>query len=185
MSVPRFDRKRSALLVVDLQEKLLPHMDQADRVERQACRLIDGANALGIPVLVTEQYRKGLGTTVWGVASRLGDAVCNVEKMRFSACIAPILEQLHRLGIRQVVVCGIETHVCILQSCLDLVDKGFVTAVAVDAVGSRRAEDSQVALLRLGGIGVVPTSVESILLEWVGEAGTDSFKRVLPLIRDL
>jgi nicotinamidase-related amidase len=185
MAIPRLHPSHTALLVVDVQEKLLPHMHNASAVARQCGRLIDGFNVLGLPILVTEQYRKGLGVTVPELAGKLGSAVCNHEKLRFSACIDPVREALQHRGVRSVVVCGIEAHVCVLQSCLDLADRGYVTALATDAVGSRRASDQAAAVQRLTQAGVLPTSAESCLLELVGEAGTAAFKAMLPVIRDL
>lgn len=183
MPIQRFDLDRTALLVVDVQEKLLPAMHNAAAVEQQAGRLIDGFNILKRPVLVTEQYRRGLGVTVPALASRLTGAVCNHEKLRFSACIEPVRSELVARHISSVVVCGIEAHVCVLQTSLELADVGFITGVAVDAIGSRRATDMHPAISRMTQAGIVPTTVESILLELVHEAGTDRFKAILPLIK--
>jgi len=183
MPVPRLHYDHTALLVVDVQEKLLPHIQNAQQVEQQVGRLIDGFNAIERPILVTEQYRKGLGQTVPGLLSQLSSAVCNEEKLKFSACTAPIRERLTQLGIRNVVVCGIEAHVCVLQTCLDLIDVGLITAVATDAIGSRREPDQLSAVSRMVQAGVVPTTVESALLELVHEAGTTRFKAVLPVIK--
>lgn len=185
MPISRMILKRSAVLVLDMQEKLLPQIDQSEKVIAQVGRLIDGANALAVPVLVTEQYRKGLGDTVEPLKNKLATAVCNEEKMLFSALIAPVLARLRELEVTQVVVCGIETHICVLQTCMDLIEKGFETAVVVDAVSSRRPVDKEVGLMRMQQIGIVPVTVESLLLEWVKEAGTEAFKAILPVIRTL
>lgn len=183
MALPRLRLGHTALLVVDVQEKLLPHIHNARQVVEQVGRLIDGANVLGIPVLVTEQYRKGLGPTVEPLSRRLAEAVCREEKLKFSACIEPIRQALSSRGVGAVLVCGIEAHVCVLQSCLDLLDCGYVTAVATDAIGSRRENDLEAALARMIQAGVVPTTVESALLELVHEAGGSKFKAVLPIIK--
>jgi nicotinamidase-related amidase len=183
MTTPRFRIPHTALLVIDLQEKLVPHMHNAEQVVTESARLIDGANALGLPVLVTEQYRKGLGVSVPQIASRITGAVCNHEKLRFSSCIDPVRKELHDRGIRTVILCGIEAHVCVLQTAIDLCDLGFLTAVAVDAIGSRRKTDQEAAVMRMVQAGVLPTTVESALLEIVQEAGTPMFKAILPLIR--
>jgi len=183
MPIPRLQLDHTALLVVDIQEKLLPHMHNADQVVEQSARLIDGAHALEMPVLVTEQYRQGLGLTVPELASRLERAVCNHEKLKFSACIEPIRDELSIRGIRSVLVCGIEAHVCVLQTCLDLARAGYIVAVSTDAIGSRRASDQEAAVQRMVQAQVVPTTVESALLELVHEAGTSRFKAVLPIIR--
>jgi nicotinamidase-related amidase len=183
MAIPRLELDDTALLVVDVQERLLPAMHNAVDVERQVGRMIDGANVLGVPILVTEQYRKGLGLTVPALAQRLESAVCVQEKLKFSACVEPVLATLKRRAIRSVVVVGIEAHVCVMQTCLDLAESGYVVAVAVDAIGSRKALDQQAAIERLVQSGILPTTVESALLEMVHEAGTARFKAMLPVIK--
>lgn len=183
MAIPRLELDDTALLVVDVQERLLPAMHNAADVERQVARMIDGANVLEVPILVTEQYRKGLGLTVPALADRLASAVCVEEKLKFSACVEPVLATLKRRAIRSVVVVGIEAHVCVMQTCLDLMESGYVVAVAVDAIGSRRALDQRTAVERLIRSGILPTTVESVLLELVREAGTARFKAILPVIK--
>mgnify|MGYP001094744237 CR=1 FL=1 len=183
MAMARLKLESTALLVVDMQEKLLPHIHEAPVVTDQVARLLDGANALELPVLVTEQYRKGLGLTVEPIASRLGNAVCVVEKLKFSACVDEVRNILSQRQLRSVIVCGIEAHVCVLQTCLDLADMGYVPFLAVDAIGSRRPGDRDAAIQRLIQAGIVPTTVESALLELVHEAGTPRFKAVLPVIK--
>lgn len=183
MPTIRLQLQHTALLVVDVQEKLVPHMHAPDALVGQIDRLITGANALNVPVLVTEQYPKGLGTTIPRLTASLSSAVCRHEKVKFSACIEPVRETLARHHIRSVLVCGIEAHVCVLQTCLDLADAGFLPAVVADAIGSRRSSDQEVALMRLIQAGVIPTTVESALLELVHEASGDRFKSILPVIR--
>ena len=183
MPTARMRSDSTALLIVDLQEKLLPVIDGGDAVVAQAGRLLDGAAALNVPVLATEQYPKGLGATVDPIAQRLSAARCKPGKVKFSAFVDEVRDELASLGVRQVVVAGIEAHVCVLQTCLDLLDAGYVAAVAEDAIGSRRAADRGAAMWRMTQAGVVPTTVESLLLEWVGEAGTERFKAVLPLVK--
>ena len=183
MATPRLHHQQTAVLVVDMQEKLLPHMHNHGLLTEQVTRLLTGSNALGLPLLVTEQYPKGLGRTVPQLTGLLSGALCTHEKLKFSACTQPIRETLVRHGIRSVVVCGIEAHVCVLQSCLDLTDNGFLTAVAVDAIGSRRPIDQETAVTRMVQAHVLPTTVESALLEIVHEAGSERFKAVLPVLR--
>ena len=183
MAIPRLDIDHTALLVVDVQEKLLGHMHNADQLVAQAGKLIDAANALNMPIVVTEQYRKGLGATVPDLAARLDRAVANHEKLKFSGCIEPVRADLQRLGGRAVIVCGIEAHVCVLQTCLDLAENGYIVALATDAIGSRRAFDQQAAEQRMIQAGIIPTTVESAVFELVGEAGSTRFKAVLPIIK--
>lgn len=183
MAVARFHLDRTALLLVDMQEKLLPHIHDHEMVLDQAGRLLDAANALDLPVLVTEQYRKGLGDTVPALRNRLTSTACIFEKLKFSACIEPVRRELSRRSLTSVVVCGIEAHVCILQTCLDLVERGHTAALAVDAIGSRRSADKNAAIDRMTQAGIVPTTVESVVLELVREAGGARFKAVLPIIK--
>ena len=136
-----------------------------------------------MPVLATEQYRKGLGVSVPEVASRLTGCKGVYEKLQFSALIEPVRQQLDAGQTRSVLVCGIEAHVCVLQTCLDLAREGFVPFVVTDAVSSRKATDVSMALQRLMQAQVVPTTVESALLELVHEGGTSQFKAILPLIK--
>ncbi len=183
MSLPRFHREHTALLVIDMQERLLPMMYDFQSVQQQVSRLIDGANVLKLPVLVTEQYKKGLGNTLPEIDARLQAVIHREEKTRFSACTPALRQQLAALRGGHVLVCGIEAHVCVLQTCLDLVEAGFVAGVVVDAVGSRRPTDRDTALQRMIQMGVVPVTVESVLLEMTQQAGTDLFKVLLPVIK--
>jgi nicotinamidase-related amidase len=183
MAVPRLDVKHTALMVVDVQEKLLPHMHDSAGVLAQTGRLLDGANLLKLPVLVTEQYRKGLGVTVPELAPRIAQARGIYEKLTFSALIEPVRQALDEVQARTVLVCGIETHVCVLQTCLDLAKEGFIPFIVTDAVSSRRPSDHTAAIQRLIQAQVVPTTVESALLEMVHDAGSSTFKAMLPIIK--
>lgn len=183
MPTPRLDPERTALLVIDLQERLLPVIKSGEELVRRAGRAMDGFNVLELPIIVTEQYRKGLGETHPRLLRRVPESGTVVEKLKFSACIAPVRRRLSDLGIRSVVLLGIEAHVCVLQTALDLLDAGYVTAVALDGIGSRRTTDHQTSVQRMVQAGVVPTTVESVLFELVQEAGTDRFARVRKLIK--
>src|SRR5690606_2802733 len=156
MGVHRFTPEHTALLVVDVQEKLLPHMHNAEALTGRVGLLVDGFRTLKLPVLVTEQYRQGLGVTIPAIAQKLpGDAVIT-EKLKFSACIEPIRQELVARDVRSVIVCGIEAHVCVLQTCLDLANQGYLTAVALDAIGSRRAFDQEAAVQRMLQAAITP-----------------------------
>jgi nicotinamidase-related amidase len=143
--------------------------------------LIEGAEAIGLPVIATVQYPKGLGETVPEVSEHLPKGVEPLEKLCFSAAEADGFD----LGGRdQALVCGIETHVCVNQTVLDLLGSGTEVHVAEDAVGSRFAENKQVGLHKMERAGAVLTSVETALFELLGRAGTDEFKRIQKLILD-
>lgn len=183
MPIPRLNIDDTVLLVIDLQVRLLPVITDHEQVVAQSARLIDGCRALGLPMIATEQYRKGLGPTTPAIADRWTADTPVIEKLKFSACVEPVRRQLAELGRRTVLLCGIEAHVCVMQTALELAESGFVVAVAGDALGSRRPADRELALWRMMQAGIVPVSVEMALLEMVHEAGTERFKSVLPIIR--
>lgn len=169
------DRERAALVVVDVQEAFRPAVQAFDEVVENTRRLMDGAKVLGIPVVVTEQYPKGLGHTV----EELGE-VTPVEKSCFSAARADGFELD---GRDQALVCGIETHVCVSQTAHDLLERGLEVHVAADAVTSRTDANKQVGLHKMEQSGAIVTSVETALFEMLGEAGTEEFKQVQRLIK--
>lgn len=183
MAVARLDPQRSAVLLVDLQDKLLPVMHEKTTIERRAGRLIQGANVLRVPVLLTEQYPKGLGRTVSSIAKQLDGAVCTDEKTRFSACSESVMRLLEKFETKSIVVAGIEAHVCVLQTCLDLLDRGYTVALCVDAVSSRRPIDKKAAVDRLVQAGVLPTTVESVLFELLGDASSPRFRELRTIIQ--
>jgi nicotinamidase-related amidase len=170
---------RTTLVVVDVQEAFRKVVPDFDRIAKATATLIEGAEAIGIPVVVTEQYPKGLGETVPEVAEHLPEATEPLEKVCFSAADA---EGFDLGGRDQALVCGVETHVCVNQTALDLLDSGVDVQVAEDAVGSRTAENKQVGLHKMERAGAGITSVETALFELLGKAGTDEFKRIQQLI---
>lgn len=179
----RLRRNASALLVIDIQEKLLPAMFEQERVLTESLRLIRGALALGLPTLVTEQYRKGLGPTVPAVAEAI-PAFAPIEKLTFSAGGSQhIVGTLRGKGFADVLLCGIESHVCVCQSALDLQAQGFRPFVVADATSSRTAENWRLGLERLRQAGVTVVSTEMALFELLERAGTDEFKSILGLVR--
>jgi len=178
------DRSKSVVSVVDIQEKLAALMAERERVVANSCKLIRAALRLGVPMVVTEQYPKGLGPTVPEVVDALGSEYAPIEKLVFGCCGAPAyMERLDATRRTQVVLCGMATHVCVLQTCLALLEKGLEVYVAADAVCSRRAELERPALEQMRQAGAVITSVESVLFQWLERAGTPEFKDVLKLIK--
>ena len=172
------DRARTALIVVDVQEAFRKAVREFDETARAAATLARGAHILGLPIVVTEQYPKGLGRTVPELAEAL-DGVEPIEKLCFSAAAADGFD----LGGRdQALVCGIESHVCVSQTAHDLLDRGIEVHVARDAVSSRSAENKELGLHKMEGSGAVLTSVETALFELVGAAGSDEFKQVQRLL---
>ena len=179
MSAPRLDADRAALVVIDVQEAFRKALADFDDVTRGTTALIDGAKAVGIPIVVTEQYPKGLGETVPEVAEHLPEGLEPIEKVVFSAAAA---DGFDLDGRDQALVCGIETHVCVNQSVLDLLDQDIEVHVARDAVGSRSADNKELGLHKVEQAGATLTSVETALFELVRRAGTDDFKQVQKVI---
>lgn len=173
---------KSALLVVDVQEKLMAKIPGAEALVRNLAFLIDGARLLDVPVIATEQYPKGLGSTVAELLKRLPE---RPDKVEFSCCAVPgLTEGMRAKGVSRVVLGGIESHVCVLNTALDLLAEGFWVYLAVDAVTSRFAQDHEIALRRLEGAGVILTTVETALFEWTRGAQHPSFKQVSALVQE-
>ncbi|MDA8231508.1 MAG: hydrolase [Magnetospirillum sp.] len=177
------ESSKSALLIVDIQQALLPAMARPDQVVRGAERLMRAALRLDVPVLVSEQYPKGLGATVPELRSLAPDGAV-MEKLDFSCVADPsIRARLQALPRPQIVVAGIEAHVCVLQTAMQLRESGWSPFVVADATASRRDSDHQAALARLAATGVAVGSVEMVLFEWLRRAGTPEFKDVSKLIK--
>ena len=175
------DRSRTAVLVVDVQEAFRKAVPDFDQIAAATAALVAGASEMGVPVICTEQYPKGLGSTVPEVASRLPDGAEPLEKSRFAATGAAGFD----LGGRdQVVLCGVEAHVCVAQTAVDLLGRGVDVRVVENAVGSRFETDREVGLRRMAEAGAVASSVEASLFELLGEAGSAEFKAVQKTILD-
>ncbi len=168
------------ILVVDVQQRLIGSIRDAQAICRQVERLIDAARSLEIPIHATEQYPKGLGPTIEPIAARLTGPP--VTKMRFSACVPEIQARLDIA--RAVVLVGIETHVCIAQTAADLVSAGFRVLLPRDAVSARHSLDHETALARMAGFGVTVTTCEALLFEWIASAEHPQFKAISKLVKD-
>jgi nicotinamidase-related amidase len=177
------DRAKSALLVIDLQESYRGKLHREESVVATARRMIEAAGILGIPVLVTEQYPKGLGRTRAEVAEKLPPGSDLLEKTTFSALGAPaVRERLAALGRSQIVVIGIETHVCVNQTIHDLLADGRRVHVVRDAITSRFALEDQTGWSKIVGSGAVPTTSECALFEWLGDSKAPEFKAIHKLV---
>ncbi len=177
-------RAECVLVVVDIQEKLAARMAERDAVVAAARALILAARRLEVPILVTEQYPRGIGLTLPELRDALGESCVPIEKLSFGCAAEPqFLDRLRALRRNQVVLCGMEAHVCVLQTALGLLDKGSVVHVAADAVCSRNPEHKRIALDLMRQAGVAITSWESAAFQWLGKAGTPEFKDLLPLFK--
>ena len=175
-------RPHSALLIVDMQDKFEKVLANFSMIEQQIVTLIRGCKILGLPVFYTEQYPKGLGHTSEKVLLYLSDSI-PFEKVRFSAADDHLVSQLHKKGVRQIVLAGIEAHVCILQSALDFYEQGFQVHVVSDATGSRNPINCKVALERMRQHGFTVTATESVLFELMESADMEAFKTISKLVK--
>jgi nicotinamidase-related amidase len=179
----KIGRETSFLLIVDMQEKLVPALEQPERVVANAARLLTGAERLGVPALATEHCPQGIGHTVSPLRG-LVPAGGVMEKVHFAAsaedaCAA----RFAALDRPQVVVAGAEAHVCVLQTTLALKEAGYAPHLVVDAISSRKAIDRETAVVRLRDAGVVAVTTEMVLFEWLARGDTAEFKDILPLIK--
>jgi nicotinamidase-related amidase len=180
-------RDKSQLLIVDVQDKLLGAISGKERVVNRCVRLVRVARTLGIPITISEQYPQGLGPTVETIREAYGNASFIVDKVEFSCLRSePLRERLHdlrRQGRSQVVIGGIEAHVCVLQTAIDLEAQGFEAFVVADAAGSRSKANRKLALNRLLKSGVDIVDSEMVMFEWLERAGTPEFKELQALIK--
>lgn len=175
-------RDDTALLVVDVQEKLIRLIPGHARIIWNTRRLIDAARLLGLPIAATEQYPQGLGGTVNELASLLDSPSAKVA-FSCGAC-GELFQHLREKQVQRVLVAGIESHVCIQQTVLDLLAHGYRVYVAVDALGARFAIDHEVALRRMESCGAILTTTESAMFEWCEQSGTPEFKEISRLVRE-
>jgi len=185
-SLPRSPEMMSvgdtALLVIDVQERMMPAISGNERIVWNVRRLVDAAKILGIEVVGTEQYPNGLGSTVDQIAERLHQLP---TKMTFSSgsCLE-IFRHLEAQKIHRILLCGVEAHVCIQQTALDLLASGWRVYIAVDAVGSRFEIDYRTALGRMDSAGATLTTTESAMFEWCQTAKSSSFKQISQLAKE-
>ncbi|MBB5019284.1 nicotinamidase-related amidase [Chitinivorax tropicus] len=171
------DANRSWLLVVDIQEKLVAAVHQADQFVENCAWLVELAAMVGVPIVFSEQYPKGLGHTLPRLTD-LAPAAQVVEKVHFSCLSANCLPSELLSQRKQVIICGMESHVCVLQTTLGLINEGKEVYVVADVVSSRTTHDIQLALARMQQAGAVIVSREMVLFEWLRQAGTPQFKAV-------
>ena len=174
---------QSLLLIVDIQEKLAPAIDLGAAAIQNNLRLLTVARQLGIPRFVSEQYVRGLGPSVAAIRDAAVDADF-FEKIHFSCTREPgVLDKLKAKNRQQIILTGMEAHVCVLQTALGLLESGFSVFLVADATSSRTAENRAAAIERLRSAGVQIVTTEMVLFEWLEKAGTDAFRAALPLIK--
>ena len=177
------DRRRSGLLVVDIQERIASVMLHRQQVIDNAQKTIRACHLLQVPIFITEQYPQGLGPTEPDLIEALGEVI-PMSKLTFSCCgIEGLGNQLRACNIEQIILVGIEAHVCVQQTALDLLTRGFQVQVLKDCVSSRKESDYETALHRMRTAGVIISTLEAALFELLGEAGTPKLKEVSKLIK--
>ncbi len=180
------EKNNKIMLFVDFQEKLMPAMEEVERLEDKTVRLAKGAVVLGLPIIVTEQYAKGLGNTVAPINDAFDGNAEYFDKIHFSAVaeegFKELLEKKGK-GYKEVVVSGIESHICVMQTALDLVNIGYKVYVIEDCVSSRNLNDKKIAINRMSNAGVIVTTSESILFEILGNAKEKEFKEISKIIK--
>jgi nicotinamidase-related amidase len=175
--------ENTVLVLIDFQERLFPVMHDKEKLLNNAVKLIKGAVALELPIIVTEQYPKGLGPTIPEIKGLI-PGFQPVEKVCFSCCDEPaFMERLGGLKRKQALVAGIEAHICTYQTAAALARAGYQVEVVADGIASREAENKAVALSRLGMMGILPTSVEMALFELLKAAKGDKFKQISAIVK--
>lgn len=179
----RISADDSVGLIIDIQERLYPFINENEQLTKNTVILIEGLKAIGVKILVTEQYTKGLGVTIEPLKNLLSE-IGVVEKMAFSCCDEPVFyEKLALRSVRNVIIAGIESHVCVLQTAIDLLNNGYTPVIVEDCVGSRNPNDKKIAIERMRKEGAVITTYESILFELLRYSGTDAFKKISKLVK--
>lgn len=178
-----FHPGQAALVVIDIQDKLAPTIHGIDGVVRHAGLLMDCASALGMPILITEQYPAGLGPTIPAILDKARSAE-RIEKTTFSCCRAPaFMQALETLGRPQIILAGIETHVCVFQTAADLIEHSYRVQAVSDAVSSRTESNRTIGLERMRHAGAEVTSFESVIFELLETSNRPEFKQILKLMK--
>ena len=179
----RILKHETVAVVIDIQEKLLPHIHEGDIILQNSLKLIEGLQILSIPILVTQQYTKGLGDTVPSIIQKFVE-FRYIEKVSFSCYDEEdFVEKVSALERPNIILCGIETHVCVLQTCIDLLLAGYIPVIVEDCVSSRKPNDKRVAIERMRQEGAQITTFESLLFELTRQAGNDAFKRISGIVK--
>lgn len=178
------DRTKAALAVIDMQEGFRPVMADFGEIAARIAVMVEGCRALGVPIIVTEQYPKGLGRTASEILAKLPEGFRPIEKLTFSSCgVAEFSAQLREQRVEQVMLCGIEGHICVSQTAHDLLQSGFQVHLISDAITTRLAHNKDIALRKLTQSGAIVSSVEMALFELLRTAEAAEFKAIQKLVR--
>lgn len=179
----RITKENTVGLVIDIQERLVPAMAESENLVSNCKILIEGLQELGLPLVVTQQYTKGLGETIDEISSIIRD-FSPIEKRDFSCCDETlVVDQLKANGAKNVIICGIESHVCVLQTAIDLKDAGYTPVVVIDCVSSRSLDNVDLAAERFRYEGILMTSYESILFELTRSSAAAEFRAISKLVK--
>jgi len=180
----KINKEDAVLVVIDFQERLMPAMKNSQELEQKMVKLIKGWIVLGLPIITTQQYTKGLGETITSIKDAMGENFLPIEKTSFSAMGEPnFVEVLETSGKRTVILAGIEAHVCVQQTALDLIEEGYQVFLVNDAISSRDNTDKKYAQRRICDSGAIGTTYEAVLFELVGDAKEDGFKQISGIVK--
>ncbi len=179
----RILKENSIAVIIDIQGALFPHISENKKLEETTIKLIKGLKAIDVPIIVTQQYTAALKPTIDSISETIGDYK-HIEKTAFSCCDEPKFnETLNISGKRNIIIAGIESHVCVLQTVIDLIDRGFHPVVVEDCVSSRNPNDKKIAIRRMQHAGAIITSYESLLFELLRYSGTKEFKAISKIVK--
>ena len=177
-------RDEACLVVVDVQEKLFPYVENREEIKKKIIKLIKTSKLFSIPILVSEHYPKGLGRTIDEILKEI-ETVPKIEKVTFSCGGSEDFnEKLSSIGKKKIILCGIETHICVAQTVFDMLENGYKIFVAADAVSSRKSLDHNLGVERMREAGAVITTTEAVMYELMEEAANPLFKEFLKLVKD-
>lgn len=191
MQVKKIKKEETLLIAIDFQEKLMPVINEKEALEAAMVKLVKGCRVMDVPILVTQQYTKGLGATIPSIDTALTEEIAGkkamyepFEKTSFSAMRqADFVAEVKKQGRKTILMTGIESHICVEQTVIDLLDNGYNVFVVGDCISSRKAMDKEYAQLRMIAAGAVFTSMESILFELCGGAKEPGFKEISAIIK--
>lgn len=180
----RINKEDVMAMVIDYQEKLVPHMNENHNLIKNTSMLIRGLEILQVPIITTQQYTKGLGMTVDSICEAFTKEFQYLNKISFSCYGDEIIkEEIRKLGKKSIIICGIEAHICVMQTVIDLLEDGYEVIIIEDCISSRKSNDKVYGIRRMENEGAIIATYESILFELTKVAGNDTFKLISKLIK--